>query len=155
MSTCVHRLGLAVALTLTLGWAPAQAGNGRLAVVVSRDTAISALSESELQLIFKRKRRLLADGTLARPVNLPSNHAARRTFSEQVLHRSPEEMEDYWHRQYFNGITPPFVAGSEEAVLRLVASTPGAIGYVPMCLADHRVKVVATVEDGPDCPKGE
>ena len=41
--------------------------------------------------------------------------------------------------------------GSEEAVIRFVATTPGAIGYVSHCHADHRVIIVARLEGGPAC----
>ena len=49
--------------------------------------------------------------------------------------------------------SPPFVLASEEAMIRFVASTPGAVGYVSLCLADKRVAVVATIEGGPGCSK--
>jgi hypothetical protein len=70
-----------------------------------------------------------------------------------VLHKTPEELEDYWRDLYFNGISPPFVLASEEAMIRFVASTPGAVGYVSQCVADKRVVVVATIDGGPACSK--
>jgi hypothetical protein len=36
----------------------------------------------------------------------------------------------YWNEQYFHGVLPPIILGSEEAVVRYVASRPDAIGYV-------------------------
>jgi hypothetical protein len=140
----------AVALFLAI---TAAAGDRHLAVIAAPNTGISSLSLGELQLIYRRKRRFLNDGTLLQPVNLPAGNAARRFFSQLVLRHTPEELEDYWHRQYFNGIAPPFVAASDEAVLRFVAGTPGAIGYVPMCLVDPRVKVLLILDGAPDCPK--
>jgi ABC-type phosphate transport system substrate-binding protein len=54
---------------------------------------------------------------------------------------------------YFHGVQPPYVLASDEAVIRFVVSTPGAIGYVSNCLADRRVTVVARLENGPGCPR--
>ncbi len=40
------------------------------------------------------------------------------------------------------GISPPHVVASQEAVMRFVANTPGVIGYVAACKVDKRVKVI-------------
>jgi hypothetical protein len=47
---------------------------------------------------------------------------------------------------YFHGLLPPHVLASTEAVLRFVASTPGAIGYVPLCDADARVTMLLAID---------
>ena len=95
----------------------------------------------ELALIYRRKKLFWADGTKVNPVNLPSTHALRRLFSKVVLNSTPEDLESYWNNMYFHGVSPPFVLSSEEAVVRFVAQTPGAIGYVSYCDVDSRVKV--------------
>ncbi|HFD11023.1 MAG TPA: hypothetical protein ENJ32_00930 [Crenotrichaceae bacterium] len=61
-----------------------------------------------------------------------------------MFNQSPLEMQDFWNIQYFHGILPPRVVTSEEAMLRFVANTPGAIGYVLSCHLDNRVKSVLT-----------
>jgi len=95
----------------------------------------------DLALIYRRKKLFWADGTKVNPVNLPSTHPLRRLFSQVVLGASPEDLEKYWNNMYFHGVSPPFVLSSEEAVMRFVAQTPGAVGYVSYCDVDTRVKV--------------
>ncbi|WP_216819728.1 hypothetical protein [Zoogloea sp. LCSB751] len=124
-----------------------------IAVIVTPGYPIRDVDKHELALIFKRKKRLWPDGRRIAPVNLPAGQNIRRAFSVAVLGHTPEEMDDYWRDQYFHGELPPFVASSEEAVIRLIATTPGAIGYVPVCLADKRVNVVLTIDDGLPCPR--
>lgn len=51
-------------------------------------------------------------------------------------------MEAYWNTQYFQGISPPYVVASEAAMLRFIASTFGAIGYILPCHLDASVQVV-------------
>ncbi|HEX7640272.1 MAG TPA: hypothetical protein VF457_17895, partial [Burkholderiaceae bacterium] len=102
--------------------------------------------------IFARKRRLWDDRSPIVPVNLPLDHPLRRQFSQDVFGRLPQDMQDYWSDQYFHGVLPPPVLGSEEAVLRFVAATPGAIGYVSVCAIDRRVDVVAVLEGPADAP---
>lgn len=140
------------ALLLALGGVATAAGDNRVAVIAMPGAQPAALSPDDLAQVYRR-RKLFVGGQRVQPVNLPSAHPLRRFFSQQVLQRSPEELEDHWRDLYFNGVFPPFVLASEEAVLRFVASTPGALGYVPLCLVDRRVAVVAVIDGGPPCPR--
>ena len=51
-------------------------------------------------------------------------------------------MLDYWNTQYFQGVSPPYVLASEDAVLEFVATTPGSIGYVSTRALNGGVKVL-------------
>lgn len=124
-----------------------------MAVIVAPTVAPTmALGLDDLALVFRRRRQFVGN-VRAEPINLPAQSPLRRFFSQQVLRKTPEELEDYWREMYFNGIFPPFMLASEEAVIRFVAATPGAIGYVSMCAVDRRVAVVLVLEGGPACGK--
>jgi hypothetical protein len=75
-------------------------------------------------------------------VNLSTEHPLRLQFSQAILGSAPKAQIDYWNGQYFNGVLPPYSVNSEEAVLRYVAQTKGAIGYVDACIADERVNIL-------------
>ncbi|HUD24403.1 MAG TPA: hypothetical protein VMQ45_01855 [Burkholderiaceae bacterium] len=124
-----------------------------IAVIMADSSTEPSLSITKLALIFKRKKTFWEDGQRIQPINLPPAHPLRRAFSQQVLARSPEDLDDYWRDMYFHGVLPPFVLASEEAVIRFVASTPGAIGYVSPCVMDHRVTVVLRLYEGPTCTR--
>ena len=130
--------------------APAMATDAGVAVIVAADARLATISPEQLALIYRRQQQFLG-GQRVQPINLPAAHPLRRWFSQQVLGQPPEALEAYWRDQYFNGVVPPFVLGSEEAVIRFVATTPGAIGYVSRCLVDRRVKVLLPLEGGPAC----
>lgn len=138
-------------LMLNVAWATA-AENNQMAVIIANGVEPLNLSRNDLALIYKRKMRILG-GLQVKPINLPVSHPLRQYFSQQVLRHSPEEMEDYWRNMYFNGVLPPYVLASEEAVIRFVATTPGAIGYVPQCLVDRRVTTIMLIDGGPACPR--
>jgi ABC-type phosphate transport system substrate-binding protein len=123
-------------------------GEEPLAIIVPLSSGHTTLTKDELAAIYRRKRRYWAGPLPIEPVNLPATDRYRRAFSHLVLGQFPEEMEDYWNEQYFHGITPPYVVDSVEAALRFVEKTPGAIGYVPLCSADHRVAVLVVLEPG-------
>lgn len=122
-----------------------------LAIVMASGSAPPRLGREQVAQIFKHKKRYWDDGSRIQAVNLPASHPLRRSFTQQIYGRNPEELEDYWRDQYFHGVLPPFVLGSEEAVIRLVASTPGAIGYISACNVDHRVSVLFRLDGNSNC----
>lgn len=130
----------------------ARAADSGVVVVMAAGSGPPSLAADELARIYRRQQQFLA-GARVQPVNLPAAHPLRRWFSLQVLGSSPEELDGYWRAQYFNGTTPPYVLGSEEAVLRFVAATPGALGYVSACAADRRVRVLLPLDGGPACTR--
>lgn len=137
-----------ISLALIAGIAlPAWAAEGdTLAAIMQRGQSVHQLGAAELSLIFLRKKMYWADGKRIQPANLPTDNALRQRFSLRILGGLPESQTDYWNNMYFNGVSPPFVLASQEAMLRFVAETPGAIGYVDACKADARVKVVAWID---------
>jgi ABC-type phosphate transport system substrate-binding protein len=150
-------------LAAVLVSAAAHAGSAEppIAVVVGRASPSVVplpLSTSQVYAIYARKRLLWPDRSPVLAVNLPASHPLRRSFSWGLFRHSPEDLQDYWNDAYFHGLLPPPVLGSEEAVLRFVAATPGAIGYVSLCLVDKRVEVAALIAS-PDgtapCPHGQ
>lgn len=123
----------------------ASAAQEPLAVIVAAGQAGLFMGKSELAAIYRRKKNYWQDGTKIQAVNLPVESQARRIFSEAILGYAPEELEQYWNDRYFHGVLPPYVLTSEEAVIRFVAETPGAIGYVPYCDVDKRVAIVLVI----------
>ncbi len=121
-----------------------------IAVVVSatQDTADLNLSSKNLNLIYWRKQLFWPKGLPIKPVNLRSQNPIRIAFSKTVLGSPPNAQIDYWNGQYFNGILPPYSVNSEEAVLRYVSNTKGAIGYVNACAVDERVQAMLWINDG-------
>jgi hypothetical protein len=114
-----------------------------LAVITGPRKPSIAFSRVNLQDIFLKRIQVDDSGNPLVALNLPPDEALREAFSLDVLGRRPGAMQRYWTEQYFHGISPPFVVRSPEAMLRFVAETPGAVGYVAACLVDKRVQVVA------------
>lgn len=127
---------------MLLVWAEEPAHVPVIAVVVAahQDAGALQLAAGKLKLIYLRKQLYWPNGKRIYPVNLQTEHVLRRGFSQGVLGSLPAEQVGYWNGLYFNGIRPPHVVNSEEAVLRYVAQTPGAIGYVDACKVDERVQ---------------
>lgn len=118
-----------------------------LAVVVAKDIAIKNFNQRELMLVFKKKLTLWENGQRIQAVNLPPEHPARKQFSMAVLKSLPEAQSSYWNDMYYHGVSPPHVLSSPEAVLKFVAETKGAIGYVPACMVDEKVQAIIWIDE--------
>ncbi|WP_296927430.1 hypothetical protein [Thiohalocapsa sp.] len=101
------------------------------------------LDRSQLRDIFLKRVVIDRSGTALVPLNMPPDHPLRAAFSEALLGKTPEALRRFWNERYFQGVSPPYVVRSQEAMLRFVTETPGALGYVVSCRADERVRVVA------------
>lgn len=121
-----------------------------IVVITGALNPLHKLSLEQLKLIYLRKMQVDEQGNRWIPTNLPVGNPLRQEFSSTLFSMLPEDQEHYWNAQYFHGITPPPVMSSEEAVLRFVSSTPGAIGYVQQSHSDERVKIILTLSP----PKG-
>ncbi len=136
---------------------------GLQAIVVAADVNAETLklTPQKLKLIYLRKQLYWPNGQRIQAVNLHTENPLRKQFSQAVLGNLPAEQVNYWNEQYFNGVLPPYSVNSEEAVLRYVAQTSGAIGYVNACVVDSRVKplfwilngqVTTSAPDNLNCP---
>jgi len=130
---------------------------GKIAVIVSSQAPIKSINNSTLRSIYLKKIFLSKQGQALIPVNLPADDPLRRAFSRSTIHMSDHQLRNYWNRRYFQGISPPYVLGSQEAVVRFVANTPGAIGYVDPCYLNpsvHQVLLLPATHtpDSSHCP---
>lgn len=133
---CVSVMSLFLA-----GMAVGAEDNRIIAVIVPAQTGLAPdVHPDELGLIFWRKKLYASHGQALHPVNLHSEHPLRLKFSQQVLHSSPRSQVNYWNGLYFHGVQPPYTVQSEEAMIRYVAETDGAIGYIDACHVDERIK---------------
>ena len=101
-----------------------------IAVVVGVGSPIRQVNVDTLRELYLRRQRLWATGERAIPVNLPADDPLRTAFSKRVLGRLPGDLEAYWLRLYREGVQPPLVLKTSQAVCAYVAVEPAAIGYV-------------------------
>lgn len=116
-----------------------------LAVIVPHNKDIHQIDSSELSLIFWCKKLYWAGGKRIQAVNYSASNPLRLQFSLSILKSTPETQTNHWNSLYLQGISPPHVIDSQEAMLRFVADTAGAIGYIDACKLDSRVKALAWI----------
>ncbi len=133
---------LALALVLTLGAAPALAEP--IAVVVNRENPKSGLTAEELKSIYLGRRTEWSDGTTAQPIDQAPSTPGRAEFLDKVVGMTEEKYAEHWVDQRVRGAgSPPKVATSSTAAVKLVSKLRGAVAFVPLSKVTTAVKVVA------------
>jgi ABC-type phosphate transport system substrate-binding protein len=131
-------------------WPKRSAGASEvLAVIVNKANPASSLSQNELRPIFQTTKKAWGSGEDAIPINLPEDSPLRNDFDQAVLGLDPERVARYWtDRKVRGGARPPVRVPNTAAVLRAVATKPGAVGYVRLSEVNNSVKVVAKISGG-------
>src|SRR6187402_649039 len=130
---------------LALGNQAVWAAQVQLAVISAPTAPRLSFDRDTLRNVYLKRIFIDSDGIKLTPVNLPADSPLRDAFTKTILHMSEQPMQDYWDKQYFQGVSPPYVLASDEAVITFVAATPGAVGYVASCHADASIRVVMLV----------
>ncbi|MCV2353554.1 hypothetical protein LNV09_05195 [Paucibacter sp. B2R-40] len=119
----------------------AQLAAADVAVIVHPSNAAS-IDEEQITKIFLGQTKTFSGGSEATPVDIKES-PLREEFGTKVLKKNSAQLKALWARQIFTGgAKPPRELGSDEEVIKFVASTPGAIGYVDAGKANATVKVI-------------
>jgi ABC-type phosphate transport system substrate-binding protein len=137
-------------LILLLPYQAQAGGDSEIAIIVAPDNSWNGLQKPinrrQLARIFRKQIIFDREGRRLHPINLSASHPLRKVFSRSLFKRTPQQMASFWNEKYFQGISPPHTIDSQEAMIRFVSSTPGAIGYVAACATDKRVKILLTLK---------
>ena len=121
------------------------AADNDLAVVVNKANSVSNLTKSQLRKLVLGEQGSWPGGSKV-TVALRNPGSPERTAVLKIVCRMSED--DYTQHSMhsdFTGesVTPPKVLSSNTAIRQLVASSPGAIGFLPMKDVNDSVKVVS------------
>lgn len=129
----VSSLALSLALTTA---------HAEVVVVVSAKSPVTALSKAQAAQIFLNKAVSFPGGGSATPVD-QAGGAAREEFYAKVTGKDAAQLKAYWAQLTFTGKAQrPKQAASAAEVKKLVAGSPGAIGYLAPADVDASLRVV-------------
>jgi ABC-type phosphate transport system substrate-binding protein len=112
-------------------------------IIVNKANPVKTLTLVDLRSIFMKQSRMWPHAEAMVPVDWDSTSEMRQAFCKVVMNRSVREMSEYYVAQSMTqGVTPPSTQKSSRAILRFVASVPGAISYVPPADLDDTVTVI-------------
>ena len=140
-------MGFRVAAAAFAAWlymaAPLAAQQPSFVVIINTVNPVKTVTVVELRRMFLKQSRMWPHAEPVVPVDWDATSEIRQAFSRQVLNRTVREMADLWVQlSMTQGLNPPSTQRSARAVLRFVASVPGAISYVPQADVDDTVKVL-------------
>ena len=140
--------GLVLAITLMAGALPAANGTQEFQLVVHPGVRGTWISRASLQALYTGQTDRWGDKTSAKPVDQSLKTPVRRAFTTSVLGRSTGEIQRYWQdRIALDRVFPPPIKSTDEEVLRFVAATAGAVGYVGLDTAiPEGVKVISITD---------
>lgn len=133
------RLGL-LGLFFALWSEPAQLQE----LIVHQDILQPGLTQNEARIYFTLRLQNWPTGQRVKVFVLADDHELHRDFAKQVLGLFPYQLRSIWDRQVFSGTgQAPITVVDEAEMLKFVATTPGAIGYLRSPPADPRVRSLA------------
>jgi len=100
-------------------------------VIAHPSLSSSELTDSKLRRIYTMKIRHWPDQQPIQLFVFPSDSHLHNDFTKRVLKMFPYQLDRIWNKLAFSGagVMPTEVA-TEEEMIRLVNTTPGAIGYI-------------------------
>lgn len=114
-----------------------------LAVVVNKANDTKALSSAELTKILKNGLHKWSNGQEVIVVVRDPNSPAMRVLLQKVFAMSPEQFKSLASAANQGRTSPAFViADSDDVILKMVASSSGAIGFTDVYAINSSVTVV-------------
>lgn len=100
-------------------------------VIVNQSVAVPFLPVSVVRSMFGMRQLQWPDGTAVRVFVLPEQQMLHIGFCREILNIYPYQLRQSWNRLVYSGTgQAPVEVATEEEMLSMVATTPGAIGYV-------------------------
>lgn len=125
------------------------AGGDVIAIIVNKSNAVGKMGKGELRPIFQTTKTDWPDGDKITAINLPEANSLRQGVDAAVLGLDPDRVSRYWiDRKIRGGAPPPQKVATTSAMLALVGSKAGAIGYVGETEVKGNVKVIARIING-------
>ena len=123
----------------------AVAARADVVVVVSAKNPCGQLTAAQVSDIFLGTTTSFPGGGQVVPVD-QGDGAVREEFYGKAVGKSSAQVKAYWSKIIFTGKgRPPKEVGDSLAVRKLVADSPGLIGYIERSAVDASVKVVLAV----------
>lgn len=117
-----------------------------LVVIVSARSTAPVLRSDQVAAIFLGQTAQLPDGADVAAIDQPVGSPTRDEFYARVTSKSPALLKAYWSKLLFTGRgQPPREVDGNAAVKKLVADTPGMIGYIERSALDATVRPVLVV----------
>lgn len=113
-------------------------------LIAHREVGVTQLTLNQVRSIFGMRRTSWPDGKPVRVFVLAGrDNRLHDAFCREVLALYPYQISTSWNRLVYSGMgEAPEMVADEAEMLRRVASTPGAIGYLEKVGGDDAVHTI-------------
>jgi ABC-type phosphate transport system substrate-binding protein len=133
-------------LILSALWA--STGQAQVAVIANKSVPVDGIKKAELLDFYTGDIRKWDNQTPVIVFDLKQKSEMKEAFYD-YLGKSPSRMKSLWLKRMLSGEgEPPQALESEEEMLKKVAETTGAIGFVSKSKVNGEVKVLVVIEKG-------
>lgn len=102
-----------------------------IVVITNINNPVEKLTRKQVIDLYMGRQLNFPDGSPALPVDQAQNSAVRAAYYQALVGKSVAEINAYWARLLFTGMSsPPRVLPTPEDVLKVVSGNPQAIAYV-------------------------
>ena len=118
----------------------------QVAVIAHKSIAVDKIGKSQLLDLYTGDKSFWHGGKPAIVFDLKQQSETRRIYYRFLGMRS-SRIKSIWLKRMLSGdAEPPKSFASEEEMLKRVASTPGAVGFVAQSKVNDDVKVIAIIK---------
>lgn len=122
---------------------PGLASAEDLVVIGNRSVPVSSLDPRDVKNIYLGKMKVWDNGMKVQFVTLKDGDIAER-FLKQYVKKNPSMFSKYWKKKVFTGGgKPPKAFSREKDLVKYVAETKGAIGYISSKSLSESVKILS------------
>ncbi|MCP4407501.1 MAG: hypothetical protein GY807_07025 [Gammaproteobacteria bacterium] len=112
-------------------------------VIVNPNLSSEGIRLNALRAIFSMRLRSWPDGTPVHVFVMEDEARVHVSFTKKKLDVFPHQLRYFWDRLVYSGTgQAPTTVDSEKEMLKMVAATPGAIGYLTEGMIDDTVHVL-------------
>ncbi len=135
-----------VIVTLLFLFSWAEASFSQVAVIANKSVPVDTIKKSELLDFYTGDIKKWNDEQPVVILDLKPRGDTKKAFYK-FLGKSPSRMKSIWLKMMLSGEgDPPLSMTSEDELLKKVASTPGAIGFVSQRRATDDVKTLFLIQ---------
>ncbi len=141
-----HMFALIILVAVGIGFASSLLASDNVAVIANRSVPEQELNKTKLLDIYTGDVKRWSDGKPVVVIDLKPAGEVKETFYK-YLGKSPSRMKSVWLKRMLSGEgDPPVAVESETEMVKRVAATPGAIGFVSREAVNDTVKTLAIIE---------
>ncbi len=101
------------------------------------------MTTSQLRRIYSMRQTGWSNEVPIVVFALPNQHPVHKLFAKDRLHIFPYQLDRIWNKLTFSGLgSGPRIVNTQAELLRMVAMTPGAVGYIDNVDKDTHVNVI-------------